>query len=231
MSYSKLLKNIIDSSELSYKEVAEKCKANGKAIDPSYISKLVNNKISPPKDDISKAIASVCNGDSESLILEAYLEKAPQSIIKMFDKLRNMLIDITLNLIPEEQKELVIEIFKTMPLFTLLDSMTNETNNNLFSITENKSEIGISIKAFDDGMNPLIRENQNALISQKKSYENGDIIALTYIKSEDENIIFRKFYSLPNSNVLLIALNPSYNPIIIDKKEFIIVGYVTNVII
>lgn len=88
MAYSDLIKTYIEKSKLTHKEIAIKCKEMGKSIDPSYISKLVNGKIDPPSDDVSRVIAKVCGGNENILILEAYLEKAPKPLLDFLTIIR-----------------------------------------------------------------------------------------------------------------------------------------------
>ncbi len=75
MSYSDILLKMIKDSSKTYRELAEKCN-----VDPSYISKLANGKIPSPSDEILRKIASECNTDDQELVLQAYLDNAPNEI-------------------------------------------------------------------------------------------------------------------------------------------------------
>lgn len=85
MSYKDLIANTIASSDFTIKEIAEECKKNGVSITPSYISLLKSGKTPPPSEEVSRAIAKVCGIDENILVLEAYLDKAPNFFVNLLE--------------------------------------------------------------------------------------------------------------------------------------------------
>jgi len=83
-----VLKEIIENSGLTYKEISEKCEKSGHKVDPSYISKLVNMKLSPASEKINTSIAEACNANPDRMILEAYLDKAPKQLLDFINTIK-----------------------------------------------------------------------------------------------------------------------------------------------
>lgn len=81
MSYATMLSSIINTSELSLRQIARRCADIDVKITPSYISQLKNGKLSPPSEDISLALAKVCGSKNQSLLVfQGYMEKAPDLV-------------------------------------------------------------------------------------------------------------------------------------------------------
>lgn len=85
MSYQELLSKYIQDSGLSLRKIASECKKLGVSVTASYISRLQAGKMPPPSEEISKAIADVCQQDSQKLIMQGYIDKAPEPVQKMFE--------------------------------------------------------------------------------------------------------------------------------------------------
>lgn len=83
MGYKELLSTSISKSGLTLREISERCKKFNVNITPSYISQLQTGKQNPPSEEVTKAISNVLNIDPTNLIIEGYIEKAPE-IIKYF---------------------------------------------------------------------------------------------------------------------------------------------------
>jgi len=90
MNYKELLNKLIDESGLSNKEILEKCAEYGEKITPNYLSVLKNQDDKIASDSLSIALAKACNYPYEEiLIVQAYLDKAPEIIkeyLNMFFK-------------------------------------------------------------------------------------------------------------------------------------------------
>lgn len=161
MSYSELLRSIIEDSKLSFKELAEKCRQLGKTIDPSYISKLVNNKIPPPSDEVSSIISRACGKDEDMLILEGYLEKAPKVLIDFINSIRlHSKGSLLFNNENKEENEANIKILNSTLVNKPLSEFVLEYNNSTVSDSEN----GIPMN--DDSMEPLILNGSELIISK-----------------------------------------------------------------
>ncbi|WP_339271467.1 helix-turn-helix transcriptional regulator [Paenibacillus sp. FSL K6-1330] len=75
MKYANLLSQYIEKSGLSLGEISRRAKKAGISIDRSYISKLKNNDVKAPSDEISRALAEITGGDAEGLMLAGYLDE------------------------------------------------------------------------------------------------------------------------------------------------------------
>ena len=94
MPYAARLSDLIEKSGLSIKEISKRCVESGTKITASYISMLKNpdNK-KVPSDSISRALTNACGADNaEILVIEAYIDKAPQEMQHFFSIIREMVI-------------------------------------------------------------------------------------------------------------------------------------------
>lgn len=82
LRYHTLLEKYISESGLSLRKIACLCNKKGLEINHSYISKLKRNVMPPASDKVNKILAEVLGGDTEALIVAAYREKIPASILK-----------------------------------------------------------------------------------------------------------------------------------------------------
>lgn len=239
--YSKLLSTIIAESGLTAKEIVIRCNEMGNGIDTTRLSKLQSGKLPAPSDKVSRDIAKVCNVDERKLVIEGYLEKAPQEIIDTFNTLK---VNTTLsvlkmfeNSMTKEQIESIKKELEKEPLsdyiVQVLDSnydTINITNEN-FEINENdftfRIEEPIALQIKDNSMFPLISENAKVSLKMEEKYNNGDIVAIKAKKSED--VIIRCIV-FNNENITLIALNKDFETVEYKKDDIIILGRVSNII-
>lgn len=82
IKYHRLLDQYISDSGLSLREIARQCFERGLEIDHSYISKLRRGVMPPASDKVNRVLATVLGGDPDALILAAYQEKIPPSVLK-----------------------------------------------------------------------------------------------------------------------------------------------------
>lgn len=75
MTFANMLSGAIEISKLKLKDIAELCMQEGVTIDPSYISKLHKGKVSPPSDDIVKALCKVLNANEVDFLIQSHIEK------------------------------------------------------------------------------------------------------------------------------------------------------------
>ena len=93
MNYTNMLNKIIDESGKMLKDIAKECqeKYNVK-LTPTYLSNIRSNSERTASDDISRAIAKVCGAKYENiLVVQAYLDKAPDVILTFLKFAQNML--------------------------------------------------------------------------------------------------------------------------------------------
>lgn len=111
MAYKDTLSEIINKSGLSLREIANRCKVLGISISNSYISQLQTGKLPPPSEDVSIAISKVCAENPERLVIEGYLEKAPEIMRYYFylcaetNKQLLVTLDKVVSLVKSENKE------------------------------------------------------------------------------------------------------------------------------
>jgi len=86
MNYTQMLNNLIDNTGLKNIEIIEKLKEKGISITPNYLSVLKNDNSKIASDELSKAIAEVCNAKySDILVIQGQLDRLPKSIKDFID--------------------------------------------------------------------------------------------------------------------------------------------------
>jgi len=79
MTYAEMLDSMIQKSELSLRQISNRCQALNLTITPSYISQLKNGKLPPPSEEVSMTLAKACGSDKQAhLVFQGYMEKAPR---------------------------------------------------------------------------------------------------------------------------------------------------------
>ena len=245
MAYDKLLEKIINKTNYSNVEIANKCKELGVNVDRTYINKLLNNKSRPPKEEISRAIAKVCGEDERLLVLEGYLEKAPNEIVDALKQIKYWTSLAALNVFTNNFSEynnfleqLKIEL-DNEPLSDFIISIIDKKATDInfsdigFKFSEKDENYNITltapveIKVNDNSMFPIVPENAYINLTIKNKYNNGDIIALKF-KGQEELLIRYIFFN--ENNIILTALDQNYTPITCKQEDILIMGKVTKVI-
>lgn len=90
MTYTELLNELLDKSGKSQKEIADECTEKYEVkLTSTYLSGLKTSKGKIASDEISRAIAKACNASYEEiLVVQAYLDKAPEIIIEFVEAIR-----------------------------------------------------------------------------------------------------------------------------------------------
>lgn len=246
MPYSRLLRNIVADSGYSSKQIIDECNKRGKKIDKAYLSKLLNDKIPPPSEEVSRVIGNVCNADERLLVLEGYIDKAPKEVKEAFNSIRYMTTISALNMFSNKLDENIIkQLEKEMnnePISEFIVSLIDNKANNI-NITDSGMELSIenddnvklsltepmSLQVKDSSMAPMIPENAKISLKIEEKYKNGDILAIKVKKQED----FIVRYALFNKDtVTLTSLNTKeFEPVTYSEKDIIILGKVERVII
>jgi transcriptional regulator with XRE-family HTH domain len=241
MSYGKVLQKMIKEKNISFKELSAMCKEEGKSIDPSYISKLVNERSSAPSDEVSKIIAKVLEDDEQKLTIEANLEKTPELIMKFIKKIRHSTMLPTIEKIRGTLSDNQMESFRTyldeQPISEfILDIVNSEysvsSNSMILRSETNKINISISqpigLPINDDSMEPIIPKNSTVSFNNKVIYSNGDIVG--FIPNNEQRIILRKYY-VKEDTIIFVPENKKYEPSIYKKSEINIVGKIDKIIV
>lgn len=246
--YSKLLTKIIAESGYTAKEVVEKCNELGNGIDTTRLSKLQSGKLSAPSSKVSRDLARVCNVDERLLVLEGYLEKAPQEIIDAFMSLKSSIMASALNIFKENfsQSNLIDfdEIKEELEKEPLADFIVSLIDNGVENISINEN--GIDLEAIEKDKNvtvtlsqpttlpvknnamfPIIPEGSKVYLKIQENYNNGDILAIK--TEENEDTIIREVV-FNNDNVILIPLKKDFATLTYNKKDLTFLGKVTEVL-
>lgn len=211
MPYAKLLNNLIDSSKLSIKEIVARCKEYDVNITASYVSMLRNpdnNKI--PSDEVSRALAKALEAENDrSLVIEGYIDRAPDEFKDFLENYREMLIQSFLmffsNQISIDEMAAVINNLKDMPMAELILHSENlkqgmnfdksEGFNIKMEMSDDVTKTLIELKepegfiVDDDSMFPIIRSGSkvNPLALPLNDYKDGDIL-LVVVKGSKKPI-------------------------------------------
>ena len=243
MSYCKMLNKIIANTNLTQKEIRERCKRDYNInISSGYLSRLMNNKISSPSDEISRAIAKVCNADERLLVIEGYIDKAPKEIIEFFKKLNKLSIyevsGVLENVINKNEVEMMKEEAEKE---TISNGIINilDMQDTLLKINNEKMSVDIGdniifnvnnlegIVITDNAMKPLIDINDKVIVLVKKRYDNGDIVLIR--KKGSDKILIRQIYNY-GSEYIFTALNKEYKQFTIKNSDIEILGKVSKLI-
>ena len=246
--YSKLLTKIIAESGYTAKEVVEKCNELGNGIDNTRLSKLQNGKLSAPSSKVSRDLARVCGVDERLLVLEGYIEKAPQEIKDAFMSLKISIIASALNIFKEnfsQDNQKYFEIVKKeLEQEPLADFIISLIDNGVENISINES--GIDIQAIekekdikvtlsqpttlpvkDNAMFPIIQEGSKVYLKIQEKYDNGDILAVK-LKGNENHIIRKVIFN--NNLIILLPLQKDFQTLNCEKNDLIILGKVTEVL-
>lgn len=235
--YSNLLATIIAESGLTAKEIVEKCNEMGNGIDATRLSKLQSGKLPAPSEKVSRDIAKVCNVDERKLVIEGYIEKAPQEIIDAFTILKNNTAISILKLLgthaTAEQIENIKKELDKEPLsdyvVELLDSENDQISVNPegFDVKSKdfrfRIEEPLALPVKDNAMFPLIVEKSKVSLKLEKEYHNGDILAIRV--KDNEDVIFR-YVLFNNDNIILTPLNKEFETLTYKLNEVKILGKV-----
>jgi hypothetical protein len=144
MNYTRRLNSLIETSKLTQKEIAEGCEKLGENVTSSYINILKNNEGRIPSDNVSRAIAKTCGAQFEEiLVVQAYLDKAPETIIKFFINYMNLL------------KNALLESLKINPNMEELNGISEEVIKEIFT-EDNLAEFICSSQSMNIDMKSVI---------------------------------------------------------------------------
>jgi hypothetical protein len=255
MPYSELLSKLISDKNLSVKEVSKRCFDYGQKVTASYISIIKNpsnNKI--PSNEFSRALAKACEAEySECLVLEAYIDKAPEEMQGFFNSIKKTVIDsaimiyknsfsdedlnnIRLNMNKMYMSLIIIEYAKMiknnrdLSIESVFNTSAVVSNNILNVLLELKQPQSIVVD--DNSMYPILPEGSKVIIEHKliDEYHDGDILAVSDMKNH--NILIRKclFTDTSRNIITLFALNQGYEVLSFKLNEIEVIGKINQVI-
>lgn len=246
MSYKEALAKMIKKSGLSLRAVAERCSAMQVSVSASYLSQLQTGKLAPPSEEVNRAIAKVCGGNANDLILLGFLDRAPEIVKEYFLVMSNLNKDMLKALSERsiftskeydiEQIDEIQRLFNSVSVFEQFKRAAKYTTDLdyqglLHSKTllkyEKDSEVEYSFMK-DDSMEPLIPENamlkfepylefdEEKKRTKRMSPKNRDIVRTTYMDKGEKYTVVRRYQKNDNV-VLLIPENTEYDVIIIQE--------------
>jgi len=230
MPYAALLDSLIKDSGMTAKDVAQKCNDLGVDVTPSYLSLLRNesrNRVA--SDDISIALAKVLGKPDDYLVLERYMDEAPdmlkQAIYKIFRASTSMVAMMNNMVFTEEQLNALDIAIKQEPFANLITSLNDAdytmSSNKIVSgsMTDDGEQITASINIIpeftvsDNAMYPTIKKGDLVKISPCDSLNNGDMLAIM----SDESLICRR-YQLIENVPMLFSFSNEYPSMKLDES-------------
>ncbi|MDA2423152.1 S24 family peptidase [Bacillus thuringiensis] len=227
MNYYEKLNQMIEKSNLTLKEIAEKCMLYGVSINPSYISKLRTEKQPPASDDVNIAIAKACGFEKqiEDFLFEAYLEKSPEYIKNLLLEITDFFSNTAQTILETQAPSHLLPLIKAQFNQMTRYDIVRQTLNNAGTVNKINIQPSKSIKMTDDSMEPLIPKGAILHFEEVTKIKNGDVL----VTASDESYVVRKAFLIENKAVL-IALKEEIQPIIINDVNSQFLGKVTSII-
>lgn len=243
MSYSESLTKIIDESKLSLREISNRCKKEyNTGVDPAYISRLKTGAQNPPSDEVSIALAKVCGGNPDDLILEGYIEKAPEIIRDFLNKmvveakdfvkqLIKMQFPEDIGLVYEQQFNQTsdLDIIKQILKDGLIPGQLKDNSMIVQDHEDKDVKMMINplfgIKMPDDSMEPIIPNGANLQLIEPNKAINGSIVVAV---SPNEKIPLIRRYVPIEDKIFLMPENKNFEPNAFNKDSVVIVATIKS---
>lgn len=244
MSYYKMLSQMVSSSGLTLKEIADKCSIYGVKITPSYISKLQKESQPPASEDVNKALGSACGlneSEIEYFVFQGYIEKAPQFIKDFIFNMTNMMKDMAKSIMKIQMPQHLYPLaeaklndltdldfikqsgqFMDMPKLEGDSFITKDINNENVSFLINPL---LGLKMPDDSMSPKIPQGSHLHLSDPKDIDDGDVVIAII---DNEHFVVRRMLK-SSDKIILISENLHYKPMEIDPEHVNIAGKITSI--
>ena len=234
MSYSNVLRNIIATANITQEELSNKCKKMNAPISRGQINKILNQKAKAPEENVSRAIANICNTDDRELVLEGYLEKAPKEFIEFLNIFQDKtfqvgleFINIIYNLSNKDMNTLKEIYRKETMAKMILETLDNDDEVFLdkedFQINKKNSYTNIifnnapCLKMEDNSMEGKIPKGSKLRLVMRETYKNGDII-LVKVKKQKKPIIRTVFFI--GRDICLCAFNNEYDNLYLKNGDY-----------
>ncbi len=255
MSYNERLNKLIDESGLKIITISQKCKSLGVDVKPSYISILKNNPEKVASDNVSRALAIACGAsDPDILIIENYIDNAPKAMLKTFDVLKEIIIEVSsmfiTNELNEAEEQAIKDNISNMAIADFI-SFVNSNYEKKFKKSANSNNIQVvqniddtkfiarlsepqGFLISDNAMAPIIQKGDkvNIEITSLDKLQTGDIVCY-YEKSRPKDLIIRKCFFLNEEKTIInmcplssSAKSHTYR----NSDKIVILGKVTRVI-
>lgn len=244
MGYSETLESIIKNSKLTLREISDICKENYNVkVDPSYISKLQKKKQDPASDTVNIALAKACGANPDTLLFEAYMEKAPVLIKTFFDNFikytRNVMKFFIRANNPKKLADMINREVANLSSFDILVEFNKSKLWKEYSVNRQMLREAKKDKEFlrvleeykgmpmpDNSMAPVIPEGAILNLENPKDISSGNII-IAKLPNEDRIVIRR--YVPVGDNIVLIAENKNFEPVTFEKDTLTIICKVNSI--
>lgn len=240
MKYADILRNAIDKENLSQGEISNKCKELGAPISRGQLNKIISGKVTPPQENVSRALAKICNIDERTLVLSGYLEKAPKELRDFFNKLQDFCMNTSLlisetdynNDLIEDLKNCYREETREQFILTILDMNFNinvlkdiASNNTLANFQNiNNIEDLTFITMEDDSMERKIPKGSKLRLIIPKKYNNGDIVLV-----ETKNTRFIRVLFNIGKDIALFPFNSNYTSLLLKNGDYKIIAKIKSI--
>jgi len=247
MPYTKLLNQLIDKSGLTVKEIAERCNEQGQPITASYISVLrreANGRV--PSAEVSQALEAVLGAQKDALVLEGYLDGAPETLKQALRTMQGIVFEFALRAIDkaipigEIERENIRSQVEEMPLSQLVLEVCLQPlpmfDGNIMTSSEQSEDgqINVNMSAnldfpiTDSSMQPVLPEGSKAKLKLQEEYRSGDIVMVMNMGGGD--MLYRKLYDTKDGARMLVPLNPAFDVMEFDPGSMLIFGRVEAVV-
>jgi len=222
--------------------------ASGQEITASYISMLrkeSNERV--PSTDVSRALEVVLDVPKDTLILEAYLDDAPETLLKALNALREVAFEFILRAMDETipigelERNLIYKQLEEMALSRFIlgldyEQMRDGFKQNILTSSEqiDDTQLNISMSAnvdfpiSDVSMQPLLPEGSKAKLRFQEDYHSGEVVAV--MLPDEKAMLFRKLYDTKDGKRMLMPLNPAFDVMEYDPASMLIFGRVEAVV-
>ena len=248
MTYAEMLSKMIEESELSLRQITNRCAGLNLNITPSYISQLKNGKLPPPSEEVSLTLAKACGSKQQAqLVFQGYMEKAPELVREYMAASSNInkaLLESLAKLSGESNADQAGEFLKQLDVLAAMDISSRflapENAGNLRTLVNDiKEQCGAPAEAdtrgdqthlfvSDAALSPTIPFHSYVTIMPTKVdlLKNRDIIAI-YPDNRRTPVLRRLFFI--RDKILLLPDDKDFETFIFDSfDEFRYVGKVIS---
>lgn len=247
MPYAKLLNELIEVSGKTAKEIADECTKKGQKITASYISILRKEENErTPSDELSQVLEEVLGAEKDILVVESFLDKAPEPIIKALRNIYKITAEAFFmsigNNVSQDKKDLAMKEIESQPLSRLVLSLNKEMDYDILkdkmSTTSQIDDENLNyttnlilpteFEVTDQGMSPILEKGDMVRIQIQTEYKNGDIVA--FRAKKDDTLKYRKFMAISKDKAIMLPFNTEYQIEEYNVKDIVLFGKVDSLL-
>ena len=258
VEYKDLFRQYIKDSGLSLSQIADKLSEYGIGVGKAYLSQLQNGKKAPASDELNRAVAEITGKDANPLLAAAFVAKAPPELRETAERLFRLKtlredydeakqnVDQASERVRAAEERIAIarrklELLKEKGIIPLEVPVLHNIPGN--GDIEVSSPIGWEIIGVSENLTPwqmvILQQTDDSLIGSRilpgdkvliriqSSVEDGEIAA---VNVDGGQAILRRVKHM-EGNLLLLADNSKYEPLLVPADRVKIRGVVRRVII